>query len=647
MNTARSNTDTLWLFGGWALLFLLGTWAYWPGLHGSFVFDDFGTIADLGDLGGVTDWNTFKAFVFGGHAGPTGRPLALLTFLIDANNWPTDAWPFKRTNLVIHLLNGALLGLLSERLLRILDMDARQACRVALIAAGAWLLHPFLVSTTLYAVQRMAQLSTLFVFAGLLGYLHGRMLVATAPRRAYLVMSASLVVGTVLAMLSKENGILLPLLAGVAEITIIASRKGTAGALNRYWSILFLVVPAVVIALYLGERLFRPDFFDVAANRDFSIYERLLTQARVLVDYLKHWFVPELYTTGVFQDHFLKSTGLLSPATTLLGIAFHAVVLGVLIARRRQWPLLAFAGLFFYGAQLIESTVLNLEMYFEHRNYLAAAFLLLPPAVLLHSKTSQGVFLAVSVVALLTLAGFTRYSADTWSEYPRMVEASARKAPTSARAQQQYAVQLFNAGQTDAALDVIERASTNIPGRPELLLTRLLIRCETGRLTAAEFEHAAESLVASPYDARTLDFYQQLSRSVALGSCDEISAANLVSLFARMLEQPFNTDSSRPSYSQIQFLLGLSHARLGAAEEAVAAFEQSLESRPGTGHAMIMAAVLADNSLFDAALHLSGIARQHLREETTGALEGARVSLADIADFENKVREEMQKPSSE
>ena len=80
--------------GGWLALFLLAGAAYWPGLGGPFVFDDFGSIAAIGDRGGVRDWETFKAFVLGGSAGPTGRPLALLSFLLDANNWPTDSWPF-------------------------------------------------------------------------------------------------------------------------------------------------------------------------------------------------------------------------------------------------------------------------------------------------------------------------------------------------------------------------------------------------------------------------------------------------------------------------------------------------------------------------------------------------------------------------
>ena len=150
------------LGGGWLVLFLIVAFAYWPGLKGPFVLDDFSTIIDLGRYGGVTDWDSFKAFVFGGHSGPTGRPLAMLSFLIDANNWPTDPWAFKRTNLIIHLFNGALLGVLITRILNVLDVDRTDARWIALISAACWLLHPFLVSTTLYAVQRMAQLSTIF-----------------------------------------------------------------------------------------------------------------------------------------------------------------------------------------------------------------------------------------------------------------------------------------------------------------------------------------------------------------------------------------------------------------------------------------------------------------------------------------------------
>ena len=180
----RTNTsDPAWSWNGidllpllgWAMVLLFVVVAYWPGLAGPFLLDDFGTLPALGDYGGVVDWETFKAFVLGGTSGPTGRPLSLLTFLADANNWPAESLPFKRTNLFIHMLNGIALGVLMTFVLRCVGVEQRRIPWIALVSAAVWMLHPFLVSTTLYIVQRMAQLSTLFVFAGLALYLHGRL----------------------------------------------------------------------------------------------------------------------------------------------------------------------------------------------------------------------------------------------------------------------------------------------------------------------------------------------------------------------------------------------------------------------------------------------------------------------------------------
>ena len=47
----------------WAYLaggLLLTVLAFWPGLAGPFLFDDFGSLGDLGRYGGVDDWHTFK-----------------------------------------------------------------------------------------------------------------------------------------------------------------------------------------------------------------------------------------------------------------------------------------------------------------------------------------------------------------------------------------------------------------------------------------------------------------------------------------------------------------------------------------------------------------------------------------------------------
>lgn len=624
----------------WAMVMLFAVLAYWPGIGGPFLLDDFGTLPALGDYGGVVDWETFRLFVLGGTSGPTGRPLSLLTFLVDANNWPADSVPFKRTNLVIHLVNGVLLGVLTALVLKCVGIEKRRIPWIALVSAAVWMLHPFLVSTTLYIVQRMAQLSALFVFAGLSLYLHGRLQTAHNPRRGYLLMTAAIGVFTSLALLSKENGILMPVLVGVLELTVIAGRAEKFPALNRSWAGLFLVVPLVVVGVYLVAQFFRDDFLSVVPPRDFSMYERLLTQARVLADYLHNWFLPKLYTTGVFQDHFIKSTGPFQPLTTIAGIAFHAAAVCFAFLKRRQFPLLSLAILFFYGSHLLESTTVNLELYFEHRNYLAAAFLFLPLIEFLGRKLSQRSFVLASLALVLLVGGFTRYSAHVWRSLPSMIESSALKAPTSARAQSQYAKLLFYLERYDAAMAVIDDAIAVIPGDDPLLLTnRLYFRCNRNVLANGDYAAAAERLARLPFDARAMKAYNQFAQEVAIGSCPNIRVEQLESLFTRMLEVPHNSDATSLEYSHIQFLIGYMRMNAGRPDAALRAFERSLDAKADPAHAMAMAEMLASNGYGTQALGLAERARGLLDEGLADEPRLVRgIKGSDIDGFEEQVR---------
>jgi len=184
---------TLWIWLAAIAILGLATAAYIPGLSGSFLFDDFANLPALGAYGPVDDWVTFWRYLTSGTADPTGRPLSLLTFLLDANNWPADPFPFKRTNLVLHLVNGVLLGFLLARLGCDLGLVATRAAAAAVLGAGLWLLHPLLVSTTLYIVQREAMLPGTFMLLGLLGYFVGRGRVREG-RRSWVLLSGGLII---------------------------------------------------------------------------------------------------------------------------------------------------------------------------------------------------------------------------------------------------------------------------------------------------------------------------------------------------------------------------------------------------------------------------------------------------------------------
>jgi tetratricopeptide (TPR) repeat protein len=505
------------------------------------------------------------------------------------------------------------------------------------------MLHPFLVSTTLYAVQRMAQLAMLFAVGGLVTYLYGRSLLATNKTRAYLVMSLSLGVFTVLATFSKENGVLLPMLVGVIEMTIFASRGDKVAMLDRRWSAVFLGVPSIFIVGFLGYRFFSVDFLEIHETRDFSLYERLLTQTRVVADYLQHWFLPKLYTTGVFQDHVIKSTGLFAPVSTAAGALFHTGLIILAFATRRELPLLALAILFFYVSHLLESTTLNLELYFEHRNYMAAGFLFLPLIVLLRDKLSRQMGLLVVGALLLVLAGFTRFSASVWSNYDKMVVASAQKAPTSARAQTELAVALFNAGQYEQSLQVIDRAIVTIPDdNAVVLLNRLVIRCNLRVLQPQELDAAVSALSPKVYDRRLLKHYTSLSLALTQNRCPGVALEQLRPLFRNMLQNPANSKAGSPALSHIKYLSGSLDMQAGNADAAMRQYMESLEAKPDAGSAMTMAAMMATAGFPHEALLLSERALDYLDIESKGIRLGKKVTEKDILDFRAMVTAQIQ-----
>src|SRR5690606_1553192 len=123
-----------------------------------------------------------------------------------------DPWPFKRTNLALHLLNFALLGVLLTRLQQALVRrmpGLRTTPWTPWAAAALWAAHPFFVSTTLYVVQREAMLPMTFAMLALLAWDRAVWgFEADRPRSAWAW--ALLGVGgfTLLAGLSKANGFL-------------------------------------------------------------------------------------------------------------------------------------------------------------------------------------------------------------------------------------------------------------------------------------------------------------------------------------------------------------------------------------------------------------------------------------------------------
>lgn len=474
-------------------LLALAYLVYLPGLSGVFLFDDFGNLPPMGDYGPITHaWQAW-AWITSGFAGPTGRPISLASFLIDTRVWPAPPEVFKHTNVIIHLINGLLLAGLSHALARGLGLDAKRAGWAAVLAAGFWLLHPFWVGTTLYIIQRMAMLAALFVFAGLWAFVHGRLLLAAGRvKSGYAWMSMGLGLGTLLATFSKENGALLPLLAWLVESFVFDADHRALDRNGRtfiWWRRVFIYLPSAALLAYMAYQL--PMLFsNQTFGRNFTPFERLLTETRIVWGYLRELWLPGLHDGGLFNDDIRVSRSLIHPLSTMfasLGILGLMVV--AVLVRWAKTPWLRALGLaiaFYFIGQLLESSWLPLELMFEHRNYLPAGLMFLPLAIFLVQKTTHQkrwpMWLAVGILAVFALLALKR--ADVWGKPFAQALSWAQQHPDSARAQSYLANFWEQTGNYPEAERLLDTAFKRHPDDLLVLANRAFVACEMNEVPA-------------------------------------------------------------------------------------------------------------------------------------------------------------------
>lgn len=587
------------------LVFTLAWCAYYPGLSGPFLFDDFANLPALGATGPVDDWATFWRYITSGTADPTGRPVALLSFLLDARDWPAAARAFKRDNVLLHLINGGLLIGLLLALGRASGLAKPHAAAAAILGGALWLLHPILVSTTLYVVQREAMLPGTFILLGMIGYLAGRRLSVKGSAWGAWIAGVSILLGTLLAVLSKANGALLPMLAWLIESTLLARKTPIVGTPRARdfarMRVFVLVLPSLVLLAYLGKQTFS-GFMNGFELRPWTLGERLLTEGRVLVDYLSLLWIPRAATAGVFNDAYPVSTGLLSPITTLPSLMLVLGLIGGTIAARKRYPFASLAILFFFTAHLMESSVLPLELYFEHRNYVPAMLMFWPLALWLWSAFDARrreptddmriPRLALALILPLLLAGLTGLRADLWGNSQEQAIIWASKNTASPRAQAYAAQMEMAAGNNQAAAGRLTRALKSRPDDTQLALNLVGARCAMDELSSEDIDHARNALENEPNTGRLgYEWFERSLPQAFSGSCSGLDLGAI----DRLLEAASSNLKAQKVPGRRQDVLHMKgRVALLRADPALALhfFDQALDADLRPGAALNQAAIL-------------------------------------------------------
>lgn len=567
-----------------SLLLTVSTLVFLPGISGPFIFDDYANVLNNDFIKLRTlDWQSVYHAAYSLKSGPLQRPVALVSFALNhyfAGGF-ADSTSFKLTNLAIHAINGLLLfwfvRLLLARTAQLHLTDPDHSTWLAAIVALLWLIHPIQLTSVLYVVQRMAELSALFTMLGLILYLHGRLrLVAGRPGGMALIAAGLIGCGS-LGMLSKENAVLLPIFMLAVELTLFANEWPWRlwPALPRRTRVILTVCGSAVAAMAAAWVI---DYsLPAYRHRSFDMLERVLTEGRVLWYYLGLTFVPRISAFGLYHDDIALSTSLLSPWTTLPSLLGLVALLALALVIRRSQPLISLGILWFFVAHSLESTVIALEIAHEHRNYLALVgpLLIVAQLIALGLRHLPARMLSIAVaVAALTFGSITLLRADQWSDQNKLYRYEVRHHPDSARSQGSLGWLLAKQGYNEQAMEALRRAAELDPQEPGYFITLHLVSAHAGiALSTADEADTLRRLETSGTTALTSSLLQYIAACLH-STCTAMQTP--MERWMRTLLDAHPSGDKSFAYN----LLGRTLATQGRLDEAIAAFERSYAADP-------------------------------------------------------------------
>lgn len=567
------------------LIFLI----YGSGLYGGFFFDDINIVLNESIRISTLSLDALQQAWTSGGAGPSGRPVAQLSFALNYFFSGFNPFAFKATNLVIHLINGLWVLAIARLLLTAVQPLARP--RHLQIASGwvaaLWLLHPIQLLPVLHVVQRMTSLSALFLLAAF--WLHISARQRTGLTSNLMLISSWLLLWP-LSFLSKETGILFPVFVVLWELVL---QRSTQGHLDRFARVVAALAGVSVLVVLVYAMSSRAQWLWASYDmRSFSLAERVLTEGRVLWVYLGLMVLPRLEAFGLYHDDIVVSTGWLTPWTTLPALLGLAVLLRLSWGLRRCAPLASFGIAWFFVGHSLESTVLPLELAHEHRNYLPLFGLLLVGAWgLLHALQSKGERKTAGVaLALAALAYFPFVTALRSSQFGNdglRTQLEAQHHRTSPRAQFEAGRVLAglpeatqaNAPTYSFALRHYEIAGELDPNFKMSWLGMIHLSCQAGRtpdkVWVDELVHRLKYSPFAPGDPNVLYSLKEMATAGAF--CLQRSAMD--SIFAAALANPgVGTGIAAMLHSWHADYLWLSQKDMPAAR---AALSKSLTLNPG------------------------------------------------------------------
>lgn len=459
-NDARFNYEGLLI----VLVAVAVFFIYAKTLTGGFIFDDRHNIKDNPHirLTHITPKSLYDTV----REGPSSRrPVAMISFALNYYFHGYKVVGYHLVNLMIHITTGLLLYLLITMTWQTPAMHPRdnRYSWVAFFTAIIWLVHPIQTQSVSYVVQRMNSMATMFYVLSMVLYVKARFAEAKPEKAAWF--SAAAVSG-ILALGSKETAATLPVFIFLYEWYFFQD-------LRRDWIkkripiLAGIMILLIIIALIFLGRHPLEKVLSGYATHHLTMAQRGLSQFRVVIFYISLLLWPHPSRLNLDHD-FQPSFSALDPVTTVPAMAaiIGILVLALFLAKKQR--LISFCILWYFGNLVIESSIIGLELVFEHRNYMPSMFVVLLAVFLSFRYIKPGWLTPLMLLAVAAVfATWTYQRNEVWRSPVLIWKDSAQKSPHNPRSLNNLGVALADHGHYPEAVQYYHKALQIYPNYAE------------------------------------------------------------------------------------------------------------------------------------------------------------------------------------
>jgi tetratricopeptide (TPR) repeat protein len=544
------------------------------------------------------------------------RPVAHMSFALNYYFNKNNVAGYHIVNIVIHILTGIFFYFFLRLTLSISSVRSRHEPyeSIALFAALVWLVHPVHTQSVTYVVQRMNSMAAMFYVMSFFFYVKGRL--AKGNQKGWLWFSACAVAG-ILAVGSKEIAVTLPFLVLLYEWYFFQDFS-TAWLKRRLpYVIGALIIFGVLVFLYLGRN---PLEVVLSGYRhwDFTLKERVLTEFRVVIFYMSLLVFPSPSRLSLDHDFALSHT-LIDPTTTLLSMVAIVGLIGLAICVTRKDPLISFGCLWFFANLVIESSIIALDLVFEHRTYLPSMFFILIVVVLAYRYIQEKRVVVGVLSAVIFLFCLWTYERNgVWKDPVTFWRDSADQSGNKGRSLINLGLALAREGKLDEAIfyytEALQMDPDNAPAHNNLGVAL----ARKGKFDDAIFHYSEALRIRPRYPEARINLgnalagqdkldeaiaqyskalgYEEAHYNLGLALARQGNLGQAIIHYSKALQMS-------PDYAEAHYHLGLALARQGKLDQAIVHYSKALQMRPDYAKAHnSLGLALAGQGKLDAAI---------------------------------------------